>query len=56
VGNKPDPNIWLSSRNIQALSVRPVRELNAYDIVKNKSLLLTKDALDALVAAREKKK
>ena len=56
VGNKPDPNIWLSSRNIQALSVRPVRELNAYDIVKNKSLLLTKDALDALISAREKKK
>ena len=56
VGNKPDPNIWLSSRNIQALSVRPVRELNAYDIIKNKSLLLTKDALDVLVAAREKKK
>ena len=56
VGNKPDPNIWLSARNIQALSVRPVRELNAYDIIKNKSLLLTKDALDVLIAAREKKK
>ena len=52
VGNKPEPNVWLSSRNIQALSVRPVRELNAYDIVKHKDLLLTKDALDALVSAR----
>ncbi|HEX7900479.1 MAG TPA: 50S ribosomal protein L4 [Planctomycetota bacterium] len=52
VGNKPEPNVWLSSRNIQALSVRPVRELNAYDIIKHKDLLLTKDALDALVSAR----
>lgn len=52
---KHDPNVWLSSRNIQKLSVRPVRELNAYDVVKHKDLLLTKEALDALVAGREKK-
>jgi large subunit ribosomal protein L4 len=52
VGNKPDPNVWLSSRNLQALSVRPVRELNAYDILKHKDLLLTQEALDALVGAR----
>jgi len=52
VGNKPDPNVWLSSRNLQALSVRPVRELNAYDILKHKDLLLTQEALDALVSAR----
>jgi large subunit ribosomal protein L4 len=52
VGNKHDPNVWLSSRNLQALSVRPVRELNAYDILKHKDLLLTQEALDALVSAR----
>ena len=50
---KHDANVWLSARNLQTLSVRPVRELNAYDIIKHKDLLLTKDALDALVAARK---
>lgn len=53
---KHDPNVWLSARNLRSLSVRPVRELNAYDVVKHKDLLLTKEALDALVAGREKKK
>ena len=52
---KHDANVWLSSRNIQSLSVRPVKELNAHDVVKHKDLLLTKEALDALVAGREKK-
>jgi large subunit ribosomal protein L4 len=51
---KHDPNLWLSARNLESLSVRPVRELNAYDILKHKDLLLTKEALDALVAARKK--
>ncbi len=50
---KHDANVWLSARNLQTLSVRPVRELNAYDILKHKDLLLTKDALDAIVAARK---
>ncbi len=50
---KHDANLWLSARNLQTLSVRPVRELNAYDILKHKDLLLTKDALDVLVAARK---
>jgi large subunit ribosomal protein L4 len=50
---KHDANLWLSARNLQSLSVRPVRELNAYDIIKHKDLLLTKEALDALVASRK---
>ena len=49
---KHDGKVWLSSRNLQDLSVRPVHELNAYDVVKHKDLLLTRGALDALVAAR----
>jgi len=44
--------VWLSARNLQDLSVRPVGELNAYDVVKHKDILLTKGALDALVSAR----
>jgi len=50
---KHNEKVWLSSRNIQDLSVRPVKELNAYDVVKHKNILLTREALDALVAARK---
>ncbi len=49
---KYDGAVWLSARNLQDLSVRPVKELNAYDVLKHKDLLLTRDALDALGASR----
>jgi len=49
---KHNQKVWLSSRNIEDLSVRPVNELNAYDVVKHKDILLTREALDALLAAR----
>jgi large subunit ribosomal protein L4 len=49
---KHDSKVWLSSRNLQDLSVRPVGELNAYDVVKHKDILLTRGALEALLAAR----
>lgn len=53
---KHDSTVWMSSRNLQSLSVRPWRELNAYDVLKHKDLLLTREALDALVASRKEKK
>jgi large subunit ribosomal protein L4 len=49
---KYNEKVWLSARNLQDLSVRPVGELNAYDVVKHKDILLTKGALDALMSAR----
>lgn len=49
---KYDKNVLLSSRNLQALSVRPVQELNAYDVLTHKDLLVTREALDSLLAAR----
>lgn len=52
---KYDKNVLLSSRNLQDVSVRPVAELNAYDVLTHKDLLLTREALDLLVAARSKK-
>lgn len=52
---KHDPKVWLSSRNLQDLSVRPVTDLNAYDVVKHKDILLTRGALEALVSARSGK-
>jgi large subunit ribosomal protein L4 len=52
---KHDSKVWLSSRNLEDLSVRPVGELNAYDVVKHKDLLLTRAALEALVGSRSGK-
>jgi large subunit ribosomal protein L4 len=49
---KFDDKLWRMSRNLPDLSVRPVQELNAYDVLRHKDLLLTREALDALVAAR----
>lgn len=43
-----DEIIWRSCANIQNLVVRVVADLNAYDVVRNKSLLITKEALDVL--------
>ncbi len=40
--------IWKSSRNIYNLKVRVASDLNAYDIIKYKKLLIVKDSLDGL--------
>lgn len=47
-----DPLVWRSARNIPTVRVSPVAELNAYDLLRQRQLLLTKGALDKL---REKK-
>ncbi len=43
-----DLNIWKSSRNIAGLRVTPASGLNAYDLLHQKMLLITRGALDAL--------
>lgn len=43
-----DEMIWKSARNIYNLKIKVVSELNAYDVIKHKRLLITKDALDSL--------
>jgi large subunit ribosomal protein L4 len=43
-----DPVVWKSARNIEQLWVSPSKELNAYDLLHQKRLIVTKDALDAL--------
>lgn len=45
-----DPNVWLSSRNIEGLRVSPVSDLNAYDLLRQRQLVLTRSALDRLRA------
>ena len=43
-----DLNVWKSARNIPGLSVSPASDLNAYDLLHRKTLLVTKAALDKL--------
>jgi large subunit ribosomal protein L4 len=45
---KLDHNFFMSSRNLQRTLVRPLAQLNAYEVIKQRRLLLTTEALDAL--------
>lgn len=45
---KADENFYMSSRNIPRTLVRPLPQLNAYEVIKQRRLLLTREALDAL--------
>jgi large subunit ribosomal protein L4 len=44
----PDGNVWKSARNIPRVSVSPASELNAYEVLHKKQLVLTRGALDAI--------
>ncbi|GMV80972.1 MAG: 50S ribosomal protein L4 [Planctomycetota bacterium] len=44
----PGENVVKSARNLERARLVPARNLNAYDILKHKSLLLTKDAVENL--------
>lgn len=43
-----DPVIWKCSRNIASLQVSPGSNLNAYDLLHQKRLVITRDAIDAI--------
>ena len=54
---KHDDNVWKSARNIAGLSVAPVAELNAWSILRPRSIVMTTAAIDAFrAAAKEKSK
>ena len=40
--------IWKSSRNIYNVKLRVASDLNTYDVIKYKKLLIVKDVLDSL--------
>ncbi len=48
-----DRNVFLSVRNIPKTTVRTVDELNAYEILLRKKLVLSDKAFDRLVASRK---
>jgi large subunit ribosomal protein L4 len=43
-----DPVLYRSARNIEGVTVAPVSEFNTYDILKQRYLVLTREALTAL--------
>ncbi|MCG3184299.1 MAG: 50S ribosomal protein L4 [Planctomycetes bacterium] len=45
---KEDRNFYLSARNVPRSLVRPVAQLNAYEVARQRRLLLTREAFDAL--------
>ncbi len=48
-------NGHLASRNLHGIKLVPVGEFNAWSIVRYKNVLLTREALDTLVASRKAK-
>jgi large subunit ribosomal protein L4 len=50
---KADRALTLSCRNIPGVKLVPVTDLNAYDVLRYQRLLLTKDAMDYLISARQ---
>jgi large subunit ribosomal protein L4 len=47
-----DANVWVSSKNIPTLRVSPASDLNAYDLLRMKQLLITTAAMDSLRGGR----
>jgi large subunit ribosomal protein L4 len=43
-----DPVVYRSARNIEGVNILPASDFNAYDVLKQKRLVLTKDALAVL--------
>jgi large subunit ribosomal protein L4 len=43
-----DPNFHRSARNIEGVQVAPITDLNTYDVLRQRYLLLTREALAAL--------
>ena len=50
--DKLDQNVYRSGRNIEGVQVLPAAEFNAYTVLKQKRLLLTRAALDVLLAKK----
>ncbi len=45
-----DHNVYLSSRNLQDLTVRTAQELNAFDVATRQKLIVTRQAMEQLLA------
>jgi large subunit ribosomal protein L4 len=50
--SKLDANLHKAGRNLDRVKMVPVSDFNAYDVLKHHRVVLTRGALDALVASR----
>jgi len=48
-----DENIFLSSRNLQDLTVRIAEELNAFDIATRQKMIVTREAMEMLIGQED---
>ena len=48
VTDEIDKNLYLSLRNVPHVSVRPVTDLNAHEVLLRRHMVLTPDAFEAL--------
>jgi len=48
-----DANIYLSSRNLQDLTVRTAEELNAFDIATRQKMIITRQAMEMLMGQED---
>jgi len=48
--SQPDSMVWLSGRNLPKTEIRPVSQLNAHDVLRRRHLLMTRAALESLLA------
>jgi large subunit ribosomal protein L4 len=46
-----DSKVYRSARNLTGVSIAPASEINAYSVLRSRRVLVTKAALDALVAS-----
>jgi len=49
-----DRNLLLSTRNLPQAVIKPAKEINAFDILQSRTLLMTRDALDGVLKASVK--
>jgi large subunit ribosomal protein L4 len=54
-GAEVDKNFGLAARNIPSIDVLPTAGLNVYDVLRRGTLVLTKDAVDAITARLNEK-
>ena len=47
-----DKRLYLSARNIAKVKLDEIRNFNAYDVIRNKYIVLTKQAFDVLIDSR----
>lgn len=53
--DKHDGVVWKSARNIEGVRMAPVSDLNAYDLLRQRNLVITRSGLDLLLGKVEAK-